>query len=209
MESASFFPHTAAASYLDSSSEARIRDAALTKFASGGIAGTSMRAVAEAAGVSIGLVQHYFGTKAALVKAVDQFVLGTLNNALVDTATADAPDEALANAGKRLIELMAEAPVVIDYLVRALTEGGEMGTIVFDGLVRISQAQGDLFQAQGSIRDGLDPLWVVLNPLILRMGALLLRPHVERYLGESLFTKAQLQRWDDAVTRLIREGQFE
>ncbi|HYR13091.1 MAG TPA: hypothetical protein VEQ67_02585, partial [Mycobacterium sp.] len=56
-------------------------------------------------------------------------------------------------------------------------------------------------------REDLDPQWAALNPLILRIGAIILRPHIERYLGESFTTAAQLQRWDAAVTTLIREGQ--
>lgn len=41
----------------------RIRDAALKCFAAHGTAATSLRFIADTAGVSIGLVQHHFGTK--------------------------------------------------------------------------------------------------------------------------------------------------
>ena len=120
------------------SSEERIRDAALKSLATRGIAATSLRVVAEAAGVSIGLVQHYFGTKAALVTAVDQYVLQVISEGLGAAAMPDAPGEALIEAGKRLTKLMVDHPLVIDYLGHALTEGGEIGSVVFDGLVGIS-----------------------------------------------------------------------
>lgn len=190
------------------SSEERIRDAALKSLATRGIAATSLRVVAEAAGVSIGLVQHYFGTKAALVTAVDQYVLQVISEGLGAAAMPDAPGEALIEAGKRLTKLMVDHPLVIDYLGHALTEGGEIGSVVFDGLVGISAAQRDHFRDQGTLRPDLDPLWSALNPLILRVGAFILRPHVERHLGESFFTDAQLQRWDDSVTGLLKDGQF-
>ena len=51
----------------------RIRNAALRIVAVQGVAGTSLRAVAAAAGVSLGLVQHHFATKAGLIKAVDDY----------------------------------------------------------------------------------------------------------------------------------------
>jgi AcrR family transcriptional regulator len=73
MEHPLLFPRTRAP--VEPSSEERIRDAALKSLATHGVAATSLRMVAEAAGVSLGLVQHYFGTKAALVAAVDQYVL--------------------------------------------------------------------------------------------------------------------------------------
>lgn len=207
MELGPLFPYTPPASP-EPSSEERIRDAALRSFASQGVAATSMRMVADAAGVSLGLVQHYFKTKAILVSTVDQYVLQVISEALGAAAMPGAPAEALEEAGKRMTKLTADHPLVINYLARALSEGGEIGSVVFDGLVGISLAQGDHFREQGLIRDGLDPLWSVLNPLILRVGAFILRPHIERHLGEPFFTPTQLERWDDSITKLLREGQF-
>ena len=201
------FPYIPPASP-EPSSEERIRDAALRSFARQGVAATSMRMVAEAAGVSLGLVQHYFKTKAALVNSVDQHVLAVINEALGPAGMPSAPAEALGEAGRRMTKLTTDHPAVINYLARALSEGGEIGSVVFDGLVSVSAAQGDHFREQGLIRDNLDPLWSLLNPLILRVGAFILRPHIERHLGEPFFTASQLERWDDAVTKVLREGQF-
>jgi AcrR family transcriptional regulator len=207
MELGPLFPYTPPAPR-EPSSEERIRDAALRSFASHGVAATSMRMVADAAGVSLGLVQHYFKTKAALVNTVDRYVLQVTSEALSTVAMPGAPAEALEEAGKRMTKLTIDHPLVINYLARALCEGGEIGSVVFDGLVDISTAQGDHFREQGLIRENLDPLWAVLNPLILRIGAFILRPHIERYLGEPFFTATQLERWDNSVTKVLREGQF-
>ena len=43
---------------------------------------------------------------------------------------------------------------------------------------------------------------------ILRVGATMLRHHIERHIPEPFYTPTQLQRWDSAVTALIRKGQF-
>ncbi len=59
----------------------RIRNAALKSFAARGAAATSLRAVAADAGVSLGLVQHHFATKAGLIKAVDDYVLASVLDA--------------------------------------------------------------------------------------------------------------------------------
>jgi AcrR family transcriptional regulator len=207
MELGPLFPYTPPAPP-EPSSEERIRDAALRSFASQGVAATSMRMVADTAGVSLGLVQHYFKTKAALVNTVDHHVLQVISEALRAAAMPGAPAEALEEAGKRMTKLTTDHPLVIDYLARALCEGGEIGSVVFDGLVGISTAQRDHFREQGSLREDLDPLWAVLNPLILRVGAFILRPHIERHLGEPFFTATQLERWDDSVTKALRQGQF-
>lgn len=52
--------------------------AAMRCFSEHGTEVTSLRMVAETAGVSVGLVQHYFGTKAALIKAVDAQLIDIL-----------------------------------------------------------------------------------------------------------------------------------
>jgi AcrR family transcriptional regulator len=207
MKLGSPFPYTPPPSPEPSSAE-RIRDAALRSLASHGVAATSMRMVADAAGVSLGLVQHYFKTKATLVNSVDRYVMQVVSEALEPAAMPGAPAEALEDAGKRIIKLTTDHPLVIDYLARALCEGGEIGSVVFDGLVAISTAQRDHFRERGSLRDDLDPLWAVLNPLILRVGAFILRPHIERLLDEPFFTPTQLERWDNSVTEVLRQGQF-
>lgn len=71
---------------------AEILAAARAAFARGGLAGTTVRSVAEAAGVDSALVHHYFGTKqqlylAALAIPVDpEFVRAPLREAPLDVA---------------------------------------------------------------------------------------------------------------------------
>jgi AcrR family transcriptional regulator len=191
---------------VEPSNEERIRDAALTTFAHHGIAATSLRTVAEAAGVSIGLVQHYFGTKASLVAAVEQHVLRTISDALESDPLPTGPTESLNEAGNRIISLYAQNPEVMDYAGHALVEGGAVATKIFDGLLGISASQRDQLTEQQLVRPDLDPLWAALNPLILRLGAVVFRAHIERHLPEPFFTRAQLQRWDTATTKLIHGG---
>lgn len=190
------------------SAKDRIRDAALSCFAVRGIAATSLRAVAETAEVSIGLVQHHFQTKAALTAAVDQYVLQVLNQALESTALPDSPSDALHEAGRRLIALMAERPDVMTYLGRAVAEGGAFGSVIFSGLLGISTAQREHFVAQGNTQPDLDPDWAAINVVILRVGAIILHPYIELHLGKSFFSEQQLRRWDASVTSLLRHGLF-
>lgn len=193
---------------VEPSSEERIRDAALRTFASNGIAATSLKMVAEAAGVSVGSVQHHFGTKAALIAAVDQHVLRQVSDAMESEPLPTSPSESLDEAGRRVTSLFAENSDAVDYLGHALVEGGAVGKVIFDGLLAVSAAQYEHFTEQQLARPDIDPIWATLNPLLLRMSAIVFRTHIERHLPEPLFTPAQLQRWNAAVTALIREGQM-
>jgi TetR/AcrR family transcriptional regulator, regulator of cefoperazone and chloramphenicol sensitivity len=190
------------------SSTERIRNAALKCFAANGIAATSLRTVAEAAGTSIGLVQHYYGTKAALIAAVDDYVLQVIGDAVESGPLPAPPADPLIEMGRRTTTLIAEQPDVVDYLGRALVEGDSIGSQIFDGLVGISKAQGDQLRERHQVKPDLDVVWAAINPLVLRLGAIILRTHIERHIPEPFTTPSQLTRWDDAVTDLIREGQL-
>lgn len=187
----------------------RIQDAALKCFAAKGVAATSLKSVADTAGISVGLVQHYYGTKSALVEAVDDHVVRVISGALVEGPLPPVPEDPLVIMGRRVTAVISENDDVIAYIARALVEGESIGAEIFDGLLRISVAQRDRLVERNQARQDLDPLWSALNVLLLRLGPMLLRSHIERHLPEPFNSPGQLARWDDAVTLLIRGGQMQ
>lgn len=89
-----------------------ILDAAQVTFAARGYAGTTMRQLAESAGVSQALLHHHFGTKRALHDAVRERLLGALPlAALLEGAPMDAG--ALALGMRSLVTFFAENPDII------------------------------------------------------------------------------------------------
>ncbi len=189
------------------SSVERIRNAALKSSATYGTSTTSLRAVAAAAGVSVGLVQHHFGTKACLVKAVDDHVLG-LVIAAIAPPLAEPPADSIAEMGSRVTRIVAEQPDIVDYLGRALIDGSPLGTTIFDTLAGLGMARWNKRNERGETRPEVDLTWAALNALVLPLGTLILRGHIERQLPESFTTPAQLERWQDSVNTLLREGLF-
>ena len=189
------------------SSVDRIRDAALKCFAARGASATSLRSVAAEAGVSLGLVQHHFATKANLIKAVDDHVLGVMAAALAQPIP-EPPADSITDVGNRVTSLIAAESDVVAYVGRALTDGSPLGSQVFDSLAAIGTERWRARQELGLTRPDLDPTWGALNPLVLAVGTWVLRDHIERHLTEPLDTPAQLQRWQDAVNELLRNGQM-
>jgi AcrR family transcriptional regulator len=185
----------------------RIRHAALTSFAAHGASGTTLRAVAASAGVSLGLVQHHFATKAGLIKAVDDYVLG-----LVVTITAQPiaapPADSVADMGSRITVLMGDHPDVVAYMGRALVDGSQLGTTIFDTLSAFGTARWNRRRDLGEARADIDLTWATLNSLILALGTVILRGHIERQVPNAFSAPEQLQRWQDSVTTLLREGLF-
>jgi AcrR family transcriptional regulator len=184
----------------------RIRTAAMRSFATYGASATSLRTVAEAAGVSVGLVQHHFANKAGLAKAVDDYVLGVVITVIAPMP--DPPADSLNEMGKRVSRFVAEHPDVVDYVGRALIDGSPLGVMIFDTLVGNGTARWHQRSERGETRPDVDLTWATINSLVLALGTLILRTHVERHLPAPLATPAQLERWEASVNVLLREGLF-
>ena len=71
----------------DLQAHARIRDAAMRLFGWQGIKGTTVRQIAEGAGVSPALVIHHFGSKDGLRRACDEWMMARLNAAKLGAVT--------------------------------------------------------------------------------------------------------------------------
>jgi AcrR family transcriptional regulator len=185
----------------------RIRNAAMKILATHGASGTSLRAVAAAAGVSLGSVQHHFATKAGLVKAVDDWALAVVVTAITQPIPDSAPDS-VAEIGDRVTRMIAEQPEIADYIGRALIDGRPVGDMIFDSLLNSGMARWHRRSERGETRADLDLTWAAINSLVLALGALMMRGHIERHLPEPLTSPAQLERWQGSVNSLLREGLF-
>jgi AcrR family transcriptional regulator len=184
----------------------RIRTAALKSFATYGASGTSLRTVAASAGVSLGLVQHHFATKAGLIKAVDDYVLAQLLIPISQPISERA--DSIGEMSDRITRLLAEQPEMADYVARALIDGSPLGVSIFDALVGFGTARWNQRGERGESRPDIDMTWAVVNSLVLALGTIVLRAHIDRNLPEPMTSPAQLQRWHASTTMLLREGLF-
>lgn len=114
----------------DLNTRARIRDAAMAEFGDKGFKGATMKSIAAAAGVSVGLVQHHFGTKDGLRSACDERVLEMVRMKV------SMLEEGTFTDARSLAALWAMAPLVQHYVGRALVETSptisEMVDVVMD-----------------------------------------------------------------------------
>ena len=182
----------------------RIRDAALSLFASVGTSATTLRSVAAKAGVSLGLVQHHFATKAGLIQAVDDYVLRELISAMSEPIP-EPPADSISDVGSRVTRIIAEQPDVADYVGRAVTDGGPLGSTIFDTLMAVGVQRWEDRAERGETRPDTDLTWAAMNAMVLALGALALRAHIDRHLPAAFTTGPQLQRWQSSVDSLLRD----
>ena len=191
----------------DLTAKARIRDAAMKLFAAEGVAASSLRAVARAAGVSPGLVVHHFGSKQGLIRAVDETVLMRIILALSEVPIEGPADEVIEGRTEVVAAFLRSQPVLCDYLGRALSERTEASAELFHRLFAFAAKDDRLIEA-GVLRADTDPFWRAMHQVVLVIGPLLLRPLIERELGGDLLAEENTTRWARARTDLLRHGLY-
>ncbi len=201
----------------------RILDAAITRFSADGMAGTSLKAIAEDAEVSPALIVHHFGSKEGLRRACDAHVLDVLREQLREAAAQGEQLDVL-EAFRRRQQRHASA---LPYVARALAEGGPAVDQLVDELAEETVRVAAQHVATGAYVPSSHPRERALVLLIWSLGAVALHDHVRRLLGadltgepaallpylrgateiltEGLFTPALHERVREAITRLEEE----
>ncbi len=184
------------------------REAALRLFAANGIAATSIRAVAEEAGVSPGLIVHHFESKDGLCRAVDEAALDRIERAVASVPASERVGDRVEQQTQEIAIVIRDAPLLADYIGRALVERGTAGVALFERMAE--RARGGLQAAAraGNLQPGVDRRWAPLQLILLLFGPFLLRPLLEQDLGESLLSEGALERWMRANADLLRNGLY-
>lgn len=114
----------------DLTARARIRDAAILRFAVEGF-GASVRTIAADAGVSAGLVMHHFGSKDKLRAECDEHLLATIRELKRENV-------AEAAAGESFFHKFAAAEenaAIVGYVLRSMQDGSPLAREFIDHMV--------------------------------------------------------------------------
>jgi AcrR family transcriptional regulator len=187
---------------------ARIRNAALDGFAADGVAATSIRDVAKRAGVSPGLVQHYFASKAALVQAVNEYVVQIASEAFRDLPESGSAVDVQQQLGDTVTASVREHPTALLYVARCSADGEPAALQIFDAFVAIVREHWQRLADQGLLRPDTDLTWSALQGVVLVLGTVLLKDAFDRHLPAPFFTAEQMERWNTANNALFRQGVY-
>jgi len=182
---------------VDMTARARIRDAAMQLFAEQGAKAATTRAVAEAAGVTPGLVFHHFGTKQGLRDACDAYVLEYLQQGIKQALD----EQGLADPGY-LASVYQSAPLVLRYLARALVDGSTAAASLFDNVVALTEEYLAAHPPQPTA-SGSDPRAQAAVLIAMRLGMWVLHPHLARALGADSLTPELLSRVSSALVDIM------
>lgn len=173
----------------DLTTKARIRDAALDRFPRDGFAATTIRAIANDAGVSPGLVVHHFGSKDGLREACDSYVVGKFR----ETKLAAMEDENVTNPGFAATAFHVAGPL-LRYFSWALVRGHSAADDLFDEMVGEGLDITRTAVEKGMVKDSPDITIRTTVQMALMLGMTALHSHVERNTGVDPLTPEGMAR---------------
>ncbi|MFP4636680.1 MAG: TetR/AcrR family transcriptional regulator [Nitriliruptoraceae bacterium] len=166
---------------VDLTARARIRDAALRCFADRGVKATTVRTIAEEAGVSPALVIHHFGSKQRLRVACDEHVAATIRTRKREVMQAGTGLDPIA-----AFRAQGEGPPLIAYLARTLTDGSPHVAELIDEMVADAVEYMAEGEATGMLQPSEDPHGRAAVLVLWSLGAVVLHEQAQRLLGVDL-----------------------
>jgi len=165
--------------------KSQILDTAEQLFTDHGYAATSIRNIADQAGVNPALVHYYFGNKHALLEAVLQHSLEPMMKALASLKTRESAS--VEDIAALLIPMAAAPPNIPRLLTReVLLPGGEMQDYFLEHLApQLGGTLPALLEREkkaGKLRADIDPAYAALMVL-----AVCFFPFIARSLAEPVF----------------------
>ena len=191
----------------------RLIATALRLFAEKGFDGVTVRDIASASDVSVGLINHHFGSKEGLRAAVDEQFIRQFEEALnwgprTDEDRKVTSEDYAATVDEWISRHQDTWPDTANYFRRALLEESDWGYAIFARFYAIVQQSITKMDAQGILGPQVDRLWLPFLMMYLELGTLLLDPYIQRTIGKSGFETDLWRRRHRAYMDLFRKGAF-
>jgi TetR/AcrR family transcriptional regulator, regulator of cefoperazone and chloramphenicol sensitivity len=178
-------------------------DAALHLIGRHGVKAATVRAVADQAGVTPGLVVHHFGTKDRLAAEVDDLVVARFGAAMEVDTEAPNPDDAAHAISTRLSHLIGTDPDLRSYVRRAILEASPAGRSIVERLVELTVANLRQHLDVAKLPHGRDLTWLAVQIVTINLAGTLLEPLLEPLLQRDPFAPTEVRRRTTANLELL------
>ena len=177
-------------------------------FAEKGFDSVTVRDLASASSVSVGLINHHFGSKEGLREAVDVYFIAQFEDALKGAAPeqVNTPEDHAVIIDHWIERHEKEWPTIVAYFRRALLEESDWGYSLFERFYGFVQTSVTRLDADGQIAPDVDRLWLPLLWLYMEIGTMIFDPYIKRLVGKSGYDRELWGRRHRAYMSLIRRG---
>ena len=168
----------------DLTARARIRQAAIRRFAAEGIDKARLKDIAADAGVTTPLITHHFGTKDGLRAACDEYLAEQIK---------EQKELGLSRPGQDALQAIREhfiGSALTSYLVQTLSTGSEHIDELVDTLVEDALEYMHIGVDSGILRDTPKLPQYITVLTMWQLGAMVMHRHVKRHLDIDLLDDA-------------------
>jgi AcrR family transcriptional regulator len=161
--------------------------------------------------VTAGLVRHHFGTKDALIAAVDaqvhELLQATLDRALAAFEGAE-PTDAVATFQSAISGALRDQATLREYVARRLTSDSEAGQQIFVAFVALVDAGLRRLRDAGRMRDDVDHTGSVVTVVHLILGPVLLARRWSALAGVDSFDPVVYEPGERNAHQVLGGGMF-
>lgn len=187
----------------DLTARARIRDAGVLLFGRNGYDRTSVRAIAQEAGVSPALVIHHFGSKDGLRVDCSRYVVDEFLGRKDELTQGDA-----VSAMERWLGDVERFRPMIDYLARMLSEETAAADELFDALLAGTSSMIDEQVAAGIMREPIDRQVIAAYVTAYGVVPLLMKRQMARAFGTEALDADLVRRSTLPILDLYTHGLY-
>ncbi len=188
-----------------------ILDHAIRLFAEQGLEATSVSQVAVGAGVTEGLVRHYFGNRDGLLAEATEAVMVALRSHYREAAEAT-----VESSGSALIDRLAQVdgrtflprPWLLGYLAKLFASNLSAANAAFSeyfGMTHVFVKRVAERSTPGSV---VDPFWLTMQLVFMQLGPAFLRARIEALLDRDIYEPDVAERRQRQTAAIFKHGLF-
>lgn len=198
----------------DSAGRARLLTAAYELFSERGVEAVSVRAIAERAQVTAGLVTHHFGSKEGLTEEIDAHALGLCAEILAGAmarlgAAPDGDPRPIGGVQDAIAEALSDEPVLRSYIGRRLVSDSAAGHAFFRQFAQLVEAGLRQLREAGTVRESIDHMGATVLVVHLIPGPIVLARHWSEVSGMDAFDPRLVGPVVAATSAVLEGGLFE
>ncbi len=188
-----------------------ILEHAIRLFAENGFDATSVSQVAAGAGVTEGLVRHYFRNREGLLAEATEAVMGAMRAHYGEAAEATA-----GSSGGALIDRLAAVdgrtflprPWLLGYLAKLFASTLSEADAAFAEYFAMTQVFVERVAARSTPGSVVDPFWLTMQLIFMQLGPAFLRQRLEALLGRDIYDADVAERRQRQTAAIFKHGLF-
>jgi len=186
-----------------------LRNAAFELFAQQGFRRVHLNDIADRAGVSIGLIRHYYGSKDGLVEECTRIVMKRLRKVFRRILDGSGPSEGadfIHYLQKRTIKAFGNNFGLLRYLRQLTIEDAAAANEAFKEYFQLLQHELNRVEAAGHLREDINKVWLVFLIMFMQMGPVFLSEQIEAIINMPSHSPQAVRERSKENERVLKYG---